>query len=247
MAALFALLAVLVAAGVFTGLDQLAVDRLMPGLDHGPLSPDGGLLAGRGLGEVLVPRFREPADASVGTSLATYVVVLAGSTLPAVLIVGASLLVLARRGRGTLAGTLAAAFVVSVAVEVLTKWTLVRPELHRSGEGGALVHIRPFDSSFPSGHALRAALIAICVAAAWPRLRGVLGAWALAVPVLLAAGGWHTPTDVVAGTVLAGAFAAAALGASSRLGRPRRPAGRATRRGRAARCSRTARATPSTR
>ena len=247
MAALFALLAVLVAAGVFTGLDQLAVDRLMPGLDHSPVSQEGGLLAGRSFGEALVPRFREPVDASVGASLATYLVVLVGATLPATLIVGGALLVLARRGRGALAGPLAAAYVVAVAVEVLAKSTLVRPELYRSGQGGVLVHVRPFDSSFPSGHALRAALIAICVAAAWPRLRVILGAWALAVPALLVTGGWHTPTDVVAGTVLAGAFAAAAVAASRRRERPRRPAGRATRRGRAARCSRTARATRSTR
>lgn len=211
LAALFALLAGLVAAGAWTGLDQFAVDRLMPGLGHGPPSDDGGLLAGHGLVEVLVPRFREPIAASVSASLATYVVVLVAATLPAVVIVGGALLVLVRRSRRALAGTLAVAFVLALAVEVLLKSTLVRPELHRTGPGGTEVHIGSFDSSFPSGHALRAALIAICVAVVWPRLRIVLGAWALAVPVMLVVGGWHTPTDVAAGTLLAGAFAAAAI------------------------------------
>ena len=214
LAALFALLAGLVATGARTGLDQFAVDRLMPGLGHGPVSQEGGRLAGRGFAEVLVPRFREPIDGGVAASLSTYIVVLIGAVLPSALIVGGALLVLARRGRRALTGTLAAAFVAAVAVEVLAKSLLVRPELHLTGRGGSLVHVIPFDASFPSGHALRATLIAICVAVVWPRLRLVLGAWALAVPVLLVAGGWHTPTDVVAGTVLAGAFAAAAVGAA---------------------------------
>ena len=186
----------------------------MPGLGHGPGAQDGGLLAGRGIGEALVPRFREPIDASAGAALATYVLVLVGATLPSALIVAGALLVLGRRGRQALAATLAVAFVVAVAVELVSKWTLVRPGLQRAGPGGTLVPIGPFDSSFPSGHALRAALIATCVAIVWPRLRLIVATWALAVPVMLVVGGWHTPTDVVAGTVLAGAVAAAAVGAA---------------------------------
>ena len=89
---------------------------------------------------------------------------------------------------------IALALLAAVAVEVVCKELITRPALHR----GAL-HVAAFDSSFPSGHTLRAILVA---AAVWPVLRGVAVAWAAASIVLLQLAGWHTPTDIAGGVVL---------------------------------------------
>jgi membrane-associated phospholipid phosphatase len=86
------------------------------------------------------------------------------------------------------------------------------------------VHLVGFDASWPSGHALRCALVAAAVAAAWPRLRIPLAIWLVAVVVLLELAGFHTPTDLVGGLLLASAAAAAAV-VVERSGLLRRRAG----------------------
>jgi membrane-associated phospholipid phosphatase len=73
------------------------------------------------------------------------------------------------------------------------------------------VHLVAFDSSWPSGHALRCALVAAALATAWPRLRIPLLIWLAAVVVLLELAGFHTPTDLVGGLLLATATAAGAV------------------------------------
>ena len=83
--------------------------------------------------------------------------------------------------------------------------TLTREPLYRDG-----VHLVGFDSSWPSGHALRCALVAAALAAAWPRLCVPLGIWLAAVVVLLELAGLHTPTDLVGGLLLATAAVAGA-------------------------------------
>lgn len=210
-AALFTLLAVLIAAGAFTWLDQYAVDHLMPGLDRGAGSQGGGIIGSVALSEVLIPGFSAPRAGNETVAAANYAVVVLASVLPSVLVAGGSLALLARRGRRALAATLGVAFVAANLAEVVSKLLLERPGLHTVGPAGALPRILPFDQSYPSGHALRAALLAACVCAVWRRARGPLVVWALAVPVMLVVGGWHTPTDVVGGTLLAVAFAAAAV------------------------------------
>jgi membrane-associated phospholipid phosphatase len=72
-------------------------------------------------------------------------------------------------------------------------------------------HLVGFDTSWPSGHALRCALVASALAAAWPRLRVPLAIWLAAVVVLLELAGFHTPTDLVGGLLLATAAAAGAV------------------------------------
>ena len=99
-----------------------------------------------------------------------------------------------------------AAWLVAVAVEVVFRHTLTRPPLYRDG-----VHLVAFDSSWPSGHALRCALVAAVLAAALPRLRIPLGIWLAAVVVLLELAGFHTPTDLAGGLLLATAAATGAL------------------------------------
>ena len=129
------------------------------------------------------------------------------------------------RGRVEAAACWTAAWFVAVALELVFRHTLTRQPLYRHG-----VHLVGFDSSWPSGHALRCALVAGALAAAWPRLRVPLAIWLLAVVVLLELAGFHTPTDVVGGLLLATAAAAGSV-ALERSGSLRRRA--ALRRGRA--------------
>ncbi len=98
-----------------------------------------------------------------------------------------------------------AVWVTAVAVELVFRHALTRPALYRHG-----VHVVAFDTSWPSGHALRSAIAAAALAAAWPRLRVPLVVWLAAVVVLLELAGFHTPTDVAGGLLLATAAVAVA-------------------------------------
>jgi hypothetical protein len=180
LAAAFAALAALVAAGAFTGIDQWAVDHAMPGASfhHG----EGGFFDG------LVPLYH--SRWSSGYSIAANLV-----TLPASFLI--ALAIVFRRSR-----TLAVALLAAVAVETICKATLDRPALH---EGS--FHIGSFDSSFPSGHMLRTVLVG---AALWPRERFAVVGWAILSVTLLLLAGWHTPSDLAGGVVLGGLGAGAA-------------------------------------
>jgi membrane-associated phospholipid phosphatase len=193
LAAAFAALAGLTAAGAFTRLDQWAVDHAMPGASFSRVSTS--LLTD------VIPLYhvRWHSPWSVATNLVT----LPASFLLSLVIVAA----LSRR--------LGLALLACVAVEVICKETLTRPALYH-GFG----HIEPFDSSFPSGHALRTVLIAVAVASVWPRLTPAASAWATASVVLLLLGGWHTPSDLVGGVGLGGLAAVVAV-PRGRTGSPR--------------------------
>jgi membrane-associated phospholipid phosphatase len=91
-----------------------------------------------------------------------------------------------------------AVWTAAVAVEVVFRHALTRPALYRHG-----VHLVAFDTSWPSGHALRCALVAAAIATAWPRFRVPLAIWLAACAVLLELAGFHTPTDVAGGLLLA--------------------------------------------
>jgi membrane-associated phospholipid phosphatase len=132
-------------------------------------------------------------------------------TLPGQVVLSLLLMLLAawqlrKRGRVEAAVCWTAAWLLAVAVELVFRRTLTRPPLYRDG-----VHLVAFDSSWPSGHALRCALVAAVLAAAWPRLRIPLGIWLAAVVVLLELAGFHTPTDLAGGLLLATAAGAGAL------------------------------------
>ncbi|HZC30218.1 MAG TPA: hypothetical protein VE261_01790, partial [Gaiellaceae bacterium] len=88
-------------------------------------------------------------------------------------------------------------------VEELCKLTLTRPALYHGG-----IHLVAFDHSYPSGHTIRA----VVLAAAWPPARP----WAVAAIAMLEIGGFHVPTDIAGGLLLA-----AALLAGRRLARRR--------------------------
>jgi membrane-associated phospholipid phosphatase len=173
LAIAFATIAALVAAGVLTRFDQWGVDHLMPGADFRARQST--------FAESLVPLLGAHWETWLG-GIANIV------TLPASFLL--SLAIVAWRSR-----LLALALLAAVAVEVVCKELLERPALY----DGAF-HIGAFDSSFPSGHSLRTVLVA---AALWPLLRGWAVAWAVASIVLLQLAGWHTPTDIAGGVLLA--------------------------------------------
>jgi membrane-associated phospholipid phosphatase len=141
-------------------------------------------------------------------------------TLPGQVVISLVLVLIAAhrlwtRGRVEAAVCWTAAWFVAVAVEVVFRHTLSRQPLYHHG-----VHLVGFDSSWPSGHALRSALVAAAFAAAWPRLRIPLAVWLAAVVVLLELAGAHTPTDLAGGLLLATGAAAGAV-AVERSGRLR--------------------------
>jgi membrane-associated phospholipid phosphatase len=121
----------------------------------------------------------------------------AGPMITALVIAAASICLLARR-RNRAAAAWPAALALALVVEIVSKLVVGQ---HHSGiwHGFGLT----FDSSFPSGHMLRAILIAGAVAAVIPALRVALGLWCAAVAVCLLINGWHLPTDI-AGGILAG-------------------------------------------
>jgi len=151
----------------------------------------------------------------VGVGVAQ-VVTLPGQAVLSLLLVLLAAWRLRERGRPGAAMLWPAAWLIAVAVELVLRHTLTRPALYRGG-----VHLTAFDMSWPSGHALRCALVAAALATAWPRLRAALAAWLGAVAVLLVLAGFHTPTDVAGGLLLATAAAAGVVAAerSGLLGR----------------------------
>jgi membrane-associated phospholipid phosphatase len=188
------------AAGAFTRVDQWGVDHLTPGgsFHHAKYS----LLDG------LVPLLHSRWDSAVAA--AANIV-----TLPASFLISLVLVVACSRGLG-------AALAAAVGVEVVCKELLTRPALYDGS-----FHITAFDSSFPSGHALRTVIVAAAVTWRWPHARIFAITWAITSIVLLQFAGWHTPTDLAGGVVLGG-LALALLGARSAgalRGRrlPRRP------------------------
>jgi membrane-associated phospholipid phosphatase len=195
-AAGFAALAGLVASGAATHLDQWAADHAMP--LAGRPSPAATTL------ESIVPLL-DAHFHPVGVGIAQ-IVTLPGQVVISLVLVAAAAWRLRKRGRVEAAVCWTAAWVVAVALEIVFRHTLTRQPLYHHG-----VHLVGFDASWPSGHALRCALVAAALADAWPRLRIPLAIWLAAAVVLLQLAGFHTPTDVVGGLLLATAAAAGAV------------------------------------
>jgi membrane-associated phospholipid phosphatase len=189
LAAAYATLAVLVAAGALTRVDQWGVDHLMPSASFRH--------AQAGWLEAAVPLLHQRFDSPL--SVATDIV-----TLPAAALVSLAIVLALSRAAGT---GLVVAWTFGSAVELLCKHVLVRPALHDGS-----FHIAAFDSSFPSGHAMRAVLVAFAIARVWPRVRPLAVAWVFASVVLLQVAGWHTPSDLAGGLLLGGLAVLGLLG-----------------------------------
>jgi membrane-associated phospholipid phosphatase len=181
-AAAFAALAVLVAAGALTGFEQWACDHLMP-LAGGTSGRAPTILEG------LIPLYHA-AWHPFGVAVAQIV------TLPGQVVI--SLAIVAAGAWKLRAPGWIVAWLGATGTEFFIRHVLTRPALYRHG-----VHITAFDSSWPSGHALRCAIVAVVLATAWPRARMVLAAWLIAAAALLELAGFHTPTDVLGGLLLA--------------------------------------------
>jgi len=182
LAALAAVTA-LVATGALRGLDQFAVAHWMPWLEptHHKLID---------LRSLLVPA-RQGSPGARALDAWTY----PASVLVSALVVA----VCAWRVRGRTGLTLVVVWVVGNAVELAGKLALAKPALYAHHH----VHVVGFDHSYPSGHTIRGALVAASVAVAWPRAAPVAAAWFATVPFALVALGYHTPSDVMGGALVA--------------------------------------------
>ena len=132
-------------------------------------------------------------------------VVAPGAPVTAAALIAAAALLLWVNGRPREALAWPLALAAAIPVEIACKSLIGQ---HRSGvwHGFGLT----FDSSFPSGHMLRAILVAGAITALWPPLRPVLGAWCAAVAVCMLITGFHLPTDIMGGVLAGLALATAA-------------------------------------
>jgi membrane-associated phospholipid phosphatase len=186
-------LTALVAAGVFTRVDQFSVDHFMPWLRPSGKSPD-----------TTVGFYRPfPMDVSGWTKA------LELWTYPCSLLVSGLVVVLAGvvlwRRYGPVVGLLpAAAWIVGNGIEVIGKGTITRPALYGDVHG-VPVHIVAYDNSFPSGHMIRGMVVAFSIALVWTRASRWAALWAVLVAPALLLQSAHTLTDVVGG-ILVGAI-----------------------------------------
>ncbi|MGZ8716077.1 MAG: phosphatase PAP2 family protein [Gaiellaceae bacterium] len=202
LTAAYAALAALAATGALNGLDQWSIDHLMPGLTDGGRRPS--------LVDAAVPLRR--ASWATGLDVVANVVTLPAQALVASTLAGVCCLVLWRRAQRRAALVWGLAWVAANAVEVLCKTTLARPLLHANGHS-----LVAFESSYPSGHALRSVLLAAAVATIWPFARRWVAAWAAASLVLLELDGFHVPSDIAGGLLLGLLLILAARRAGQRL------------------------------
>ncbi|HZQ03258.1 MAG TPA: phosphatase PAP2 family protein [Gaiellaceae bacterium] len=185
-ASAFALLATLVVTGELTGVDQYAVDHWMPEVEPGASSSSA-------LGSIQL--YPKPGSAlHAFSNFWTY----PASPICSTLLLLAGCLLLYRRGRRSAAFAWPVVWVAANAVELLGKSALGRPPLHL---GPAPLH--GFDSSFPSGHTVRAVLLTVVLASLWRRAAPAALGWLVVALLVLVVNADHTPTDVGGGVLLA--------------------------------------------
>lgn len=189
LAAAFAALAGLVAAGALTFVDRWAMLHAMP---------DASFTGGKPTFlKAVVPLWRVPWQGPV--DVVTNLVTVPAAFLVATVVVGAA----CRALRGRAALLLAAVYVAANAIEAVVKSALTRPPLVVGG-----LHVAGFDNSFPSGHTIRTVLLAVAVAAAWPRAARAIAVWALCSLAMIEIGAMHVPSDIAGGLLLVGALLA---------------------------------------
>ena len=74
--------------------------------------------------------------------------------------------------------------------------------------------------SFPSGHTMRAIVLAGALATAWPRFRWLAILWAAATVALIEISGMHSPSEVVGGVLGGLALIGAAWAAGGMRSQP---------------------------
>ena len=147
-----------------------------------------------------------------------------GDTLPYAFAGLMCIAVALARGRGWRALAVAGLLVVTGATTQILKHLLAQPRIeHWLTEQVAV-------TSWPSGHSTAAMTLALCaVLVAPPALRAAAavlgGAFAVSVGYAVLVLGWHYPSDVVAGFLMAGLWTSLAVAALHRLEAPE-PVGR---------------------
>jgi membrane-associated phospholipid phosphatase len=201
----FAILTVAVAAHALRPVDRYAIDHLQPfAADNlaGTIAP---ALPQRALRPIVAGE-RSPAEAVGAIAFAP-----ADSISALVLAAGAAGILLLRRHPWPVAGIWIAAVGAGLAIEGLGK--LVVPQIQfgpSSTTFGVTLH-----NTYPSGHSMRAVVVAAMVTALWPRLRMLAAAWAVYVTAVLELGGLHVPSDIAGGLLAGGALACAAVALQS--------------------------------
>ena len=184
----FVTLAAMVAAGALTRIDRYALRHLMPWAQP----PSGGWLH---LSSIFLPETRPTLGGSL-VALWTY----PASPFVSLLVVASCVFLLDRRGDCRAAVAAGALWVVANVVEVIAKAAIARPQVGTTS----------FHHSYPSGHTVRACVVAAVVGWTWRRAGPAATVWALLVPVALVLVGDHTPSDVAGGLLLSACLVAAA-------------------------------------
>lgn len=190
-AAALAVFTILVLAGATTGIDDWAVDHVMPALD--PHS-HAGIVTTSGLWRPF------PLDAVWWDKLLDAYLYPASFLVSAVAVTLSSAL-LWRRGSNVPALVWPLAWLAANGAELVGKVGLERPDV-RWSNGAHPIHVATFDHSYPSGHSARGVVLAAVVAYVFPRVRVAAAVWVLFVPVALVVAADHTVSDVVGGTLL---------------------------------------------
>jgi membrane-associated phospholipid phosphatase len=205
LAAAFAILTIVVAAHVLRPVDRWGIDHLQPfGRDDvaGTIAP---ALPQRALRPILDGE-RSPAQAAGAIAFAP------ADSISAVVLAAVAAAILLRRGRPWYAaGIWIAAVGVGLAVEGAGK--LLIPQIQFSPPSTTFGIT--LDNTYPSGHSMRAAIVASMVTALWPRLRPLAIAWVVYVVAVLELGGLHVISDVAGGLLIGGALACAAVALQS--------------------------------
>lgn len=218
----FVALGGLVAIGACSSPDQFAVDHLMPGLypyfTHDVhWSALGSAEAG---GRVIVPLSSSTNPNRIINRVADVAYIPEGGLTATLLYCLCAIAALVRGWRLPAVVGWLGAYGVGNVLELLGKTTIARPPLHAIALYGS-PQVWKFDTSFPSGHTIRALLLAAFVASVFPSIRWLAAAWAAAVMVLLVVAGTHTPSDVLGGLLAATALVMLARDAEWRFERRR--------------------------
>ena len=190
--AAFVILSVLYVGGRFDRLDSYALEHWMHGLE-----PESDTDKWPAISGLFMPFSLDSAWWEALLGLVGY----PASALVSFLVFATCCVVLWRRGARFPALAWGLSWFAANAIEVGLKASLMRPPLHAVDAAGVEHHLRGFDHAFPSGHTVRAVMVAGLLVYVSRRLLAPAVLWALAVPVALVLGGAHVPADTLGGIV----------------------------------------------